>query len=222
VTPRPSRRRFLAAVGASSGSFGLAGCLGGGLPGDGDGPDRIVYVGAYHWGFLLLDETGAEHERLVLDPGTTVGIVAFNTSAEGTIAQLPGSVREAVPDHESLEERNEERIPTPPDGELHEALDEANERYPDHSLAVVPSGYNHMGGMGGPNGGGMWGPNGGGMWGPNGGGMMLRPIPLPHDAPRPTTAGMVATTRGDYTLSCTTYCGWGHPYMDLDGAFVVR
>jgi len=213
VTPRPSRRRFLAAVGASSGSFGLAGCLGGGLPGDGDGPDRIVYVGAYHWGFLLLDETGAEHERLVLDPGTTVGIVAFNTSAEGTIAQLPGSVREAVPDHESLEERNEERIPTPPDGELHEALDEANERYPDHSLAVMPSGYNRGGG---PMGDGMM--DGGMMEG----GMMLHPIPLPRSATRPTTAGVRATERGDYTITCLTYCGYGHPFMELDGAFVVR
>jgi len=205
---RPSRRKFLAAVGTSAGTLGLAGCLGGGFPGRGFSPDRTVYVGAYHWGFLLLDEAGDEHERLVFDPGTTVGIVAFNTSAEGALSQLPGSVREAVPDHEALEERNEARIPSPPEGELHEALEEANERYPDHSLAVMPSGYNRM-----------HDPMDGGMMG---GGMMLHPIPLPRAASRPTTAGVRASERGDYTLTCLTDCGYGHPFMELDGAFVVR
>ena len=52
---------------------------------------------------------------------------------------LPPSIREALPDHETLEERNEERIPPPADGDFHELLEEANEQYPDHiDTAYVP------------------------------------------------------------------------------------
>jgi len=211
------RRRFLASLGAGAGAVGLAGCVGRGLPGSAPRPDLTVYVGAYHWGFVLLDEAGTERERIVLDPGTAVEVVAFNVGAEEAIAALPSSVGSAVPDHEALEERNEERVPEPVSGDLHDALEEANERYPDHSLAVMPSGYNEMpmDGMGG----GMDGPMGGGSMG---GGMVLRPIPLPHDAPRPTMAGLVATERGNFTLSCLTYCGYGHAFMELPGALVVR
>ncbi|MFB6169703.1 MAG: hypothetical protein ABEJ06_01010 [Haloarculaceae archaeon] len=199
-----SRRAFLAGVGA--GAAGLAGCLG--VPGRGtdanaDGPDVTAYVGAYHWGFAVLDEQGTERESMTVDPGTEIRLVAFNTSAHDAVAQLPQAVRSALPDHETLEERNGERIPDPPSGDMHEALHEANERTPDHSVAVMPSGGNHM-------------------RGPMNGGMMLHPIPLPHDAPRPATAGIVASERGDYTLSCVTDCGYGHPFMDRDGAFVVR
>ena len=216
MTSLPSRRQFLATLGASAGAVALAGCLGTGFPGGSPTPDRTVYVGAYHWGFVLLDEDGEERERFTFEPDATVLIVAFNTSAGGALAELPRAVRDAVPDHEALEERNEERVPPPSRG-MHEALEEANDRYPDHSLAVMPSGYNRgQGPMDGPWDGGM---KDGGMMG---GGMMLHPIALPHDAPRPTTAGVRATERGDYTLSCQTYCGYGHPFMDRDGAFVVR
>jgi heme/copper-type cytochrome/quinol oxidase subunit 2 len=38
----------------------------------------------------------------------------------------------------------------------------------------------------------------------------------------PTTARITASQRGDFTLACLTYCGYGHPYMELDGALVVR
>ena len=199
---RPSRRQFLSTVAASASLVGTAGCVGTGFPGGDGTPDRSVYVGGYHWGFVLLDEDGNEHEQLVLDPGTRVRLVAFNTSAEDAISPLPQAVQNAVPGHESLEERNEERIPSPPSGEMHEALEEANERYPNHSLSVMPSGWNHM-------------------RGPMDGGMMLHPIPLPRAASQPTIAGIRASQRGDYTLSCLEYCGYGHPYMELDGAFVV-
>lgn len=199
----PSRRAFLAGVGGTIGVQNLSGCLGSPLPGTSGRPDFTVYVGAYHWGFLMLAEDGTEHEEMILDPRTRVRIVAFNTGADGAISQLPQAVRSALPDHEALEERNEERIPEPPSRDMHEALEEANERYPDHSVAVVPSGGNHM-------------------RGPMGNGMMLNSILLPHDASRPATAGIVASQRGDYTISCLTYCGYGHPFMELDGAFVVR
>lgn len=201
--PATSRREFLTALGTTAGVTALTGCLSDGLPGSGGSVDRTIYVGAYHWGFVLLDEDGEERERMVLDRGTSLRLVAFNTGAERALGTLPTAVREAVPEHEALEDRTEDRIPPPSSGELHELLEEANDRYPDHSVAVMPSGGNHMGG---------------GM----GGGMMMHPVALPHNARRPTNATLAASQRGDYTLSCLTYCGYGHPYMDVDGAFVVR
>lgn len=198
---RRNRRQFVTGLASSVGTIGLAGCLGG-FPGAGVQDDRTVYVGAYHWGFVVLDEEGTEHEQLVLDPGTRVRLVAFNTEADGALERLPRAVRSALPDHEALEERNEERIPEPPTGDMHEALADANERYPDHSVAVLPSGGNHM-------------------QGPMGGEMMHNSITLPHDATRPATTSLVANQRGDYTISCLTYCGYGHPFMEVDGAFVV-
>jgi hypothetical protein len=149
-----------------------------------------------------LDDTGTEHDRTVFDRGDSVKIVAFNTSAETALEKLPSAVREAIPDHETLEERNEERIPPPPNGDFHDVLDEANETYPDHSLAVMPLGRD-MGHMGES-------------------GMTLHPIPLPADATSTTTARLSASERGDYTPICHRECGYGHDYMYLDGAFVVE
>ncbi|MFB6080763.1 MAG: hypothetical protein ABEJ81_07185 [Haloferacaceae archaeon] len=127
----------------------------------------------------------------------------MSTRADSAISRLPRAVRNGLPDHEALEERNADRMPPLPTGTMHDALEVADQRYPDHSVAVMPSGYNHM-------------------RGPMNGGMMMHPIPLPHDAPRPSVAGLTASEPGDHTLSCLTYCGYGHPYMDLDGAFQVR
>ncbi|WP_435158576.1 hypothetical protein [Haladaptatus sp. DFWS20] len=151
-----------------------------------------------------MDADGDEiHDHVVLDRGTAIRLVAFNTNAEQALDKLPSTVQNRIPEHHELEERNEQRIPPPKRGDLHTLLEEANERYPNHSVAVMPSGGNHMGG---------------GM----GGGMMMHPLALPRDATKPTAAIMRASRRGDYTLSCLTYCGYGHPYMDLDGALVVR
>lgn len=197
------RRRFLAALGASAGVAGLSGCVSGGPAGGRRSVDRTLYVGAYHWGFVLLDGSGTERDRVVLDRETSFRLVAFNTSAEEALETLPARVRDAVPDHHDLEARNEERVPPPRGRDLHEALEEANERYPDHSVALMPSGWNHMRGG-------------------RGGGTMMHPIALPHTATRPATVTLTATQRGDYTFSCMTYCGYGHDYMDLDGGLVVR
>lgn len=202
------RRAFLLATGGAVAS--LSGCASTGVPGRRrTNADTTLYVGSYHWGFVLLDASGTERERIVLEPGSVVDIVGFNTSAETALEALPADIRDAIPDHEALEERNEDRLPQPPNGDFHEALEVANDQYPNHSLAVMPSGWNMGGGMGG------------GMGGESGG-MMLHPIPLPADATSPTTARLTATQRGDYTLSCLTYCGYGHPYMELTGALVVR
>jgi hypothetical protein len=198
MTSRRRREFLLAASGAVA---ALSGCVSTGFPGSGGDADVTVYVGSYHWGFVLLDETGTERDEWTFDRDTVVDIVAFNTSAETALEALPSAVREGVPDHETLEARNENRIPAPTTGDFHDALEDANKRYPDHSLAVMPSGRNMGGGMGG---------------------MMLHPIPLPADATTPTTARLRASERGDYTLSCLTDCGYGHPYMERDGALVVR
>ncbi|WP_277555705.1 hypothetical protein [Halobaculum limi] len=93
-------------------------------------------------------------------------MVAFNTLASQAVQSLPASVQDALPDHEALEERNAERIPAPADGDFHELLDEANEQYPDHSLATIPSGQVHMGG-----------------------GMMMHPVELPKIPPVPSFDG---------------------------------
>ena len=198
----PTRRRFLAGLGTGLGASGLAGCLGTRLPGTAPEPDHTVFVGAYHWGFVMLDADGTERERIEFEPGSRVLLVAFNTEADDAIERLPAPVRGALPGHEVLEERNAERVPPPPTGTMHEALEAANDRYPDHSLSVMPAGYARprM---------------------PMRGGMLLHPIGLPHAARAPTTAGLLATDRGEYTLTCQVYCGYGHPYMVLPGALVV-
>ena len=190
------RRGFLMALGAGVAS--LAGCVGN-LPGSGSGADRTIYVGAYHWGFIIVDESGEEQERVSLQRDDVLRVVSFNTLASEVVQSLPATIRDALPDHEALEERNKERIPPPSDGDFHELLEEANERYPDHSLAIMPSGQVHMGS---------------GM-------MMMHPIALPHNDTSPVVRQLDATVRGDYTLSCLTYCGYGHPFMEIDGGIVV-
>lgn len=195
MSPTVQRRKFLTTLGA--GLAGLAGCVGN-LPGSSGGVDRTIYVGAYHWGFIIVDESGEEQDRISLQRNDVLRVVSFNTLASQAVQSLPASIRDALPDHEALEERNEERIPAPADGDFHEFLEEANEQYPDHSLAIMPSGQVHMGG-----------------------GMMMHPVSLPQNATRPIVRQLGATQRGDYTLSCLTYCGYGHPYMEIDGGIVV-
>lgn len=189
------RRGFLTALGA--GIAGLSGCIGN-LPGSGGGVDRTIYVGAYHWGFVMIDDAGEELDRVDVRRSDVLRLVAFNTGASQAVRSLPAAIREALPDHESLEERNEARIPAPPSGDFHELLGEANEQYPDHSLAITPSGQIHMGG-----------------------GMMMHPVALSRSATAPVTRQVSASRRGDYTLSCLLYCGYGHPYMEIDGGIVV-
>lgn len=199
-----SRRAFLGGVGAVA-LTGLAGCSTAGIPGRNSGPDRTLYVGAYHWGFILLDETGTERDRVELEAGSNVQIVAFGAGADAAVSKLPEEVRNAVPGHEELETRNEDLIPAPSAEYLHDALEEAEELYPDHSLAIVPAEMDRMhGGM-----------MDGGMMGDSG-------MPLPHDASEPTVATMTADQRGYFTLNCGLYCGYGHQYMDKEGAIVVR
>lgn len=101
----------MTAIGTATGLTGLSGCLSGDLS-RGGSPDRTLYVGSYHWGFILLDEGGEEREHVVIDRGTTIRLVAFNTNAQQVLETLPPSIQDAIPDHHELEERNEGRIPS--------------------------------------------------------------------------------------------------------------
>lgn len=204
-----TRREFLAGAGSVT-LAGLAGCTSTTFTGWDSGPDRTLYAGAYHWGFILLDEDGTERERVELEEGSNVRIVAFGAGADEAIATLPDAAQESLPGHEALEARNEELIPAPNEEYLHEALENAEERYPDHSLAIIPAEMDRM--QGGMMGGGMM----------EGGMMGNRGMPLPHDATEPTVTTLTADQRGYFTLHCGVYCGYGHQYMDKDGAIVVR
>lgn len=195
MAPTVLRREFLTVFGAGLAS--VSGCVGT-LPGRGGDVDRTIYVGAYHWGFVVLNGSGEELERVDISRGDILRVVSFNTGASQAVETLPASIRGELPDHEDLEERNEERIPVPSNGDFHELLEEANEQYPDHSLAIMPSGQVHMDG-----------------------GMMMHPVALPRIASSPVVRQVGATSRGDYTLSCLTYCGYGHPYMEIDGGIIV-
>lgn len=110
MSPTVPRRGFLTALG--TGIASLSGCVGN-LPGSGDGVDRTIYVGGYHWGFVMVDDSGAEQEHINLQRGDVLRVVAFNTGANQAVQALPASIRDALPDHEALEERNEERIQPP-------------------------------------------------------------------------------------------------------------
>lgn len=197
-TANETRRSFLVSVGTFS-LAGLAGCTSVRFPGTPNGAQRTVYIGSFHWGYVLLREDGQELEQLRLNRGTAVRLVAFNVNAAVATEHLPQPVRDALPEHEALEERNEGVIPQPSDGELHELLEVANERYPHHSLAVMPATH-------GP-----------GMMS----GMTLHPVGLPADARTPIEVTRTATAPGEFSLLCTVYCGYGHPYMNRPSAIVV-
>lgn len=199
ATASRTRRAFLSSVGTAF-LTGLAGCTSVRFPGTPPSDARTtVYVGSFHWGFILLDEDGQEIEQLRLNRGTAVRFVAFNVNAAGAIERLPQPVRAALPEHEALEERNEGVIPEPSDGDLHDFLEVANERYPHHSLAIMAATH-------GP-----------GMMS----GMSLHPVGLPANARSPVEVTRTPTTRGEFSFVCTVYCGYGHPYMNTPSAVVV-
>jgi hypothetical protein len=49
--------------------------------------ELTAYVVAYHWGFAIFDEDGAELDQLRVRPGTSVELVAVNDHASAAIAQ---------------------------------------------------------------------------------------------------------------------------------------
>lgn len=197
-----TRREFLAGAGAVT-VTGLAGCTSA-LPGSGSGPDRTLYVGAYHWGFIVLDETGTEQEQITIDRGSTVEIVGFGVEAHEAVESLPSEIQEALPSHEQLESRNAERIPAPSEEYLHAALEDAEANYPGHSIAIVPAGAENQGGM------------------MDGGMMGSRGLYLSQEATEPVVQTLSADRTGVFSIDCGSYCGYGHQYMNAPGIIAVQ
>jgi hypothetical protein len=201
---------------------------------------RTLYVGAYHWGFVILDADGVERQRVRLRKGTTVRLVAFSAGSADAVAALPQAIRRRLPSHEVLEMRNEGRIPVQQGMSLESLLEAAERDYPDHGLEVVPDasltgmgpvrrpgwmapGWRHdwpgmWGGDGGPDGLAPHGPR----WPGHRGGMLVAPVYLGHHAAAPTVVTFRVDVPGSYALSCPVYCGYGHAYMVMPGALVVR
>lgn len=182
---------------------GLAGCAGVAQPLQ--QVDRTLYVGAYHWGFILLDEHGVEQGRVSLELGTTVKVVGFSVEAHEAVESLPAAIREGLPSHEQLETRNLEQIPASSEESLHEALEAAEAQYPTHSFVIIPEGGGHMGD----------GMMDRGMMGPRG-------LELSQDATKPVETVLTAGRRGRYSIDCGAYCGYGHRQMERTGVLVVR
>jgi|GEM_PF-4660168 len=81
-----TRRGLLAGLAGTTAS--LAGCTtalpGWRRPAD---PDRTLYVGAFHWGFVVLDDDGTRHESLTrpLFMSLSTIIVAINARRLGHV-----------------------------------------------------------------------------------------------------------------------------------------
>lgn len=95
-----------------------------------------AFVGSYHWGYFLLDESGTELDRLTLSAGDELRLTVFNVEADAAIGELPDTVRESIPSPEERARRNEQSIPVPRGVDLEEEHEAAEEAYPDHSLAI--------------------------------------------------------------------------------------
>lgn len=169
--------------------------------------ERLSYVDLQH----RFDEDGRERDHVTVDRGERVEIVAFSMEADAAIESLPDPIRSRLPSHESLEKRNASTIPAPSETFLEQALETAEERYPMHSVAVVPAGA-ERGGMGGMMGGGGMGSGGMGSGG----------MALPPDATKPSVTTLSADRQGQYSLDCGNYCGYGHQYMAKPAVLAVQ
>ena len=130
-----------------------------------------AFVGSYHWGYFVLDETGAELEQLTLSSGDELRLTLFNVEADAAIDSLPRRVRRNIPTSDERARRNEQAIPVPDGTTLDTLHDAAEVAYPDHSLVILSDEYmrSNPGGPGqGPGSSGPGGP-GGGHHGPHGG-----------------------------------------------------
>ncbi|MFB6081740.1 MAG: hypothetical protein ABEJ67_02855 [Halanaeroarchaeum sp.] len=192
------RRAFLtgiAGAAATAGLASLAGCTGGG---GGGAVDEEVYVVAFHWGFRLVRPDGTVMDSMDLASGTRVAIHGINLEpiADGADVDLPDPVAAAANENYHQWERESlERI-APLMGvsveNLEGKLETAEEQYKDHGMALSdPSGST------------------------------LFDVTLPGDMSAPKTETVTVDASGGYDLTCTTNCGVGHTYMELQDAFRV-
>jgi heme/copper-type cytochrome/quinol oxidase subunit 2 len=158
-----------------------------------DDPEDVTvtaYVVAYHWGWTVFDEDGAELDVLRVPVGATVDLFAVNDHASEAIAKLPALVAEAIGEvdwHERVHHNvMEGRIPDPQEEEgvtLTTALDMVHD---DHDLR------NH--GLAIP-------------------GLPVMPVMLDAHAHEPAHMTFVANREGSFDFDCSEECGFGHDPM---------
>ncbi|WP_440988385.1 hypothetical protein [Haloarchaeobius baliensis] len=130
-----------------------------------------AFVGSYHWGYFVLDESGTERDRLTLSSGDELRLTLFNVEAEAAVDALPQAVRTNILSEADRARRNDQAIPVPRGTSLETLHDAAEAAYPDHGLVILRDEYlgRRSAGPGrGPGGDGQVGPWGG-HHGPHGG-----------------------------------------------------
>lgn len=192
-----TRRQLLAGIGAlaTASVSGLAGCTGGQ---GGSQVDEEVYVVAFHWGFRMIRPDGSVTETLEVSQGDSLKIHGVNLEpiAEGEDLDVPDDVYTAAEDgYEDWEHASVERIAPEMDmtvEELEEKLETAEEEYKDHGVALTtPDGGQAFNAM------------------------------LAGDMEEPVEETVTLDSSGSYGFICTTYCGEGHSYMQLQEAVQV-
>ena len=192
-----TRRQLLAGIGglATASVSALAGCTGG------QGENQVaeeVYVVAFHWGFRMIRPDGSVAETLEVSQGDRLKIHGVNLEpiAEGEDLDVPDDVYSAAEDgYEDWEHASVERIAPKLNmavEELEEKLETAEEEYKDHGMALTnPDGGQAFNAM------------------------------LAGDMEQPVEETVTLDSSGSYGFICTTYCGEGHSYMQLQEAIQV-
>lgn len=194
---RRSLIKGVGAVAAGAGMAALAGCSGGG-GGTGGQADQEVYVMSFHWGFRLVKPDGTVSKSIDVPKGNSVALHGVNVLAveAGNDLGLPDPVKQAVTDDASDWKRaSVERIAPKlgtPTSDLKDKQTAAEKQYPDHSMAIVDPG-----------------------------GSTKTQAALSGSMSSPATKTVTFDSSGDWSIECETFCGDGHTYMQLDGAFSV-
>lgn len=185
--------RGVAGAAAASLTVGLAGCSGGG-----GGADQEVYVVAFHWGFRMITPDGTVTQNLEMSEGDTLKVYGVNLEpiAEGEELDIPDAVASAAESgYEDWEHSSLERIAPQMDttvADLEEQLEEAEEEFKDHGMAMLDPDNSQA-----------------------------FQVTLGGDMSAPTEETVTLDSSGSYGFTCTTYCGAGHAYMQLEDAVTV-
>ncbi|MEM4413462.1 MAG: hypothetical protein QXD59_04215 [Candidatus Caldarchaeum sp.] len=169
-------------------------------------PLKTFYVVAYFWGYVFYDETFNEVPYIVVNRGDEVVI---NLIPASVIIRDPGlSARERTyVEYENRTHRSGVGELPPGDPRISLELVKAHEEgYSDHGFFI--EGYN----------------KGTYTCSRCGGGHNVRNSlqqVLQEASAAIGTIRLVADKPGSYTVYCIIYCGYGHPYLKIENAFIV-
>ncbi|MDW8360190.1 MAG: hypothetical protein RMK31_06365 [Candidatus Caldarchaeum sp.] len=169
-------------------------------------PLKTFYVVAYFWGYVFYDETFNEIPYMVVNRGDEVVI---NLIPASVIIRDPGlSARERTyVEYENRTHRSGVGELPPRDPRITVELVKAHEDgYSDHGFFI--EGYN----------------KGTYTCSKCGGGHQVRNSlqqVLQEASAAMGVVRLVADKPGSYTVYCIIYCGYGHPYLRVENAFVV-